>query len=66
MKAKDTGNLTVLIQGVGEGANVSDREVIESYQSVSSTAGMTLSKWLSSAFSFVIPPAPPKDKNKES
>jgi hypothetical protein len=53
-------NLTALIQGVGEGARASNQEVLDACAKTRSTAD-TLLTWVSSAFSFVVPPARPKD-----
>jgi hypothetical protein len=58
-------NLTALIQGVGEGERASNKEVLDACAKVESTAG-TLLNLMSSALSFVIPPARPKDGESSS
>jgi hypothetical protein len=55
-RTKSPTNITALIQGVGEGNNVPNTEVLSQHKKAGSTTD-TLHQWLSSAFSFVVPVA---------
>ena len=55
-RTKDSRRLSELIQGVGEGRDASDADVLDSFTQVSSAVTIAR-KWVSSAISFVVPPA---------
>ena len=57
-----TEDLTLAIQGVGKGKESSNAEVLDSITAVGST-GSVLVEIVSSAISFILPPAASKKQN---